>query len=80
MNRYDEEFDEDNTRKKNIDPYLKEKIYLAKRYNVRQSLVLIKEHLVVGEVCIYINNKWIGYLDDFFYSEKQKYEIKNKSK
>lgn len=47
--------------------YYKEIIWLANKYNVKQSAVEIDPYHPCGDICISINGKWCGYIDTEFY-------------
>lgn len=49
----------------------KEIVYLAKKHGVRQSSVEIDPVHPVGEICIFINGDWEGYIDSCFYTEME---------
>ena len=43
-------------------------VAIAKHFNVPQCQVKLDDCWVIGEICIYINNKWSGYLNYDVYS------------
>jgi len=45
----------------------KEILWLCKKYSVKPSEVEIDAYHATGEVCIFINGKWYGYIDFEFY-------------
>lgn len=49
--------------------YYKEACYIASRYGVHISKVDIDVNHPCGEICIFVNNEWKGYIDFWFYQE-----------
>lgn len=49
--------------------YYQEILWLAKKHKVKPSQVEIDPFHPTGEVCIFINNVWYGYIDTEFYNE-----------
>lgn len=46
--------------------YLKEKAFLIKKYGVRGNQIEIDPHHPCGEICIFIDGTWAGYIDEEF--------------
>ncbi len=49
--------------------YYREACYIAKKHNVHFSKVEICTDHPVGEIVIFVNKVWAGYIDYFFYLE-----------
>ncbi len=49
--------------------YYKEACYIAKKYSVHLSKVYISTDNACGEICIFVEGKWKGYIDFWFYQE-----------
>lgn len=46
--------------------YAKEKAYIIKKYGVRGNQIRIEPHHPCGEICIFIDGVWAGYIDGEF--------------
>lgn len=46
--------------------YRKEREFLSRKYGVKNSQISLDLHHPVGEVCIFIDGKWAGYIDEEF--------------
>lgn len=53
----------------NNDEFHQEKHYISKKYKCKFTSIKIEEHPTIGELCIYISGKWVGYIDNNFYEE-----------
>lgn len=45
------------------DEYLHEQIQIAKDFNVDISKVKLVDHLASGDICVYVDGLWRGYLE-----------------
>lgn len=51
--------------------FYKEIKFLARKYNVNETSIDIDVNHPCGDICIFVNDKWCGYIDSFFYSEME---------
>lgn len=53
--------------------YYKEACYIAKRHGVHISTLEIDTDHACGDICIFVDGKWKGYIDFWFYQEMDGY-------
>lgn len=46
--------------------YEKEKAFIVKKYGVRGNQIEIEPHHPCGDICIFIDGSWAGYIDEEF--------------
>lgn len=46
--------------------YEKEKAFIVKKYGVRGNQIIIDPHHPCGDICIFIDGAWAGYIDEEF--------------